>query len=252
MAPMAETRKLALTLCLVGWVASAAFAPAEGTKPTSSPTTRPAAEGPTTAPAGVAELPELIARLGHRDYRVREKAMAALKRLGPAAETPLRAAAGSDDLEVRLRARRLLRHLTIGDRELHVVGCYEAAEGTGKKIEGHDQAKLKIVVDRPGKQVTLVLTAYEPVRWALAEAKGSHIRRVIVSGYHRQEIQGLPAGCKVTRLERKGGDNGAFYAVYKRQSKHFGRLQRTLQSLTDLPMKSFQAAYKLDGTVEVN
>lgn len=249
---MADARKLALMLCLVCWIASAAFAPAEETQPTSSPTTRPAAEGPTTAPADVAELPELTARLGHRDYRVRDKAMAALKRLGPAAKAPLQAAAGSDDLEVRLRARRLLRHLIIGDRELHAVGCYEAAEGTGKKIEGHDQAKLKIVVDRPGKQVTLVLTAYEPVRWELAEAKGSLIRRVIVSGYHLQEIRGLPAGCKVTRLERKGGDEEAFYAVYSRQSKRFARMQRTLKSLTDLPMKSFQGAYKLDGTVKVN
>ncbi len=56
----------------------------------------------------------LVADLGDDVYQVRERATAALRRIGYAARQPLEAAARSDDPEIRIRARDILRDITLG------------------------------------------------------------------------------------------------------------------------------------------
>jgi len=56
----------------------------------------------------------LVADLGHELYQVRERATATLRRIGYAARQPLETAARSDDPEVRVRARDILRDISLG------------------------------------------------------------------------------------------------------------------------------------------
>ena len=60
---------------------------------------------------------ELIARLGHEDYAVREQATSDLIELGSKALPALERALQSDDLEVRLRAGRAIRAIRAGKGE---------------------------------------------------------------------------------------------------------------------------------------
>ncbi len=68
------------------------------------------AEDPAT-PAQPLNAAQLVDRLGHKDFAVREQATAALVKLGEKAVPALEKALESDDLEVRLRAGRALRRI---------------------------------------------------------------------------------------------------------------------------------------------
>jgi hypothetical protein len=61
------------------------------------------------APPGKGDVGRLVRQLGSDDFEEREAASTALQRRGEAALPALRKALASDDLEVRKRARRLLR-----------------------------------------------------------------------------------------------------------------------------------------------
>jgi hypothetical protein len=55
---------------------------------------------------------ELIRRLGHDEYQVREKAEAELRKIGKPALTELQCAEKDPDPEIRTRAASLVRYLT--------------------------------------------------------------------------------------------------------------------------------------------
>lgn len=71
------------------------------------------------------------------------------------------------------------------DREVHVVGVYEGDRQTGR---------VAVHVDRPGKFVTLVLTAYHSVAWDVTTTPETRVERVVLGGYERQAVAGVPAG----------------------------------------------------------
>lgn len=66
------------------------------------------------------------------------------------------------------------------EQALHVVGIYEGRERTGKTIHG---SRADVVIDRPGEEVTLVLTAYEATRWTVTIEDGSTVERIVLGGY---------------------------------------------------------------------
>lgn len=64
--------------------------------------------------APVADIPTMVAQLGHESFTVREKAMAGLWQLGDASLPALRLAAEGADPEVTTRARELILYITAG------------------------------------------------------------------------------------------------------------------------------------------
>src|SRR5262249_39846977 len=75
------------------------------------------------------------------------------------------------------------------DRELHVVGICEGFTESGGKIHG---GKALVTVNRPGKQVTLVLLTSDPVTWEVTLGKDTKLEKVILGGGGRSVVKGLP------------------------------------------------------------
>jgi hypothetical protein len=75
------------------------------------------------------------------------------------------------------------------DRELHVVGVYSGMSD-GSSSRNHERGDAAVVVDRPGKHVTLVLSSYEPVLWHLTVADTTIIDQLILGGYYEQTVEG--------------------------------------------------------------
>lgn len=98
--------------------------------------------------------------------------------------------------------------------ELHVVGVYKPALAPGEKDEPWwskctDHSKeamlechrnyagvrtprqVAVNLRRGAKPVVLVLMAYEPVIWKIDAEANSNIRKVILGGYHAQDVAGL-------------------------------------------------------------
>jgi hypothetical protein len=78
-----------------------------------------------------------------------------------------------------------------GDRELHVVGIYTGAAPGGGVSLNNEQGDAAVRVNRPGKRVTLVLSAYEPVVWHLTAGDATVVDRIILGGYYRQRVEGV-------------------------------------------------------------
>lgn len=62
---------------------------------------------------------------------------------------------------------------------------------------GHEATAMRVAVNQPDAPVVLMLGAYEPTVWSVGWTPGTRILAVLVSGYHRQEITGLPADVPV-------------------------------------------------------
>lgn len=58
---------------------------------------------------------------------------------------------------------------------------------------GHEATRIDVAVNQRKTPVVLMLGAYEPTVWNVGWSKGTRIVAVLVSGYHRQAIAGLPA-----------------------------------------------------------
>ncbi len=138
--------------------------------------------------------------------------------------------------------------ITVGDapppvRELHVVGVHEAAT-------------VSVVVDRPGKAVTLFLSAYNPVTWQVSVMAGSQIEKVILGGYHAQTAVGLPPETLVIPAFYEGGGSGYLWIGYQIDAAQFQRTVPKLHQFTGLEIASFQGqcgnpypAYLINGVM---
>lgn len=130
------------------------------------------------------------------------------------------------------------------DRELHVVGLYEGFTKSGGKVHG---GKARVIVKRPGKQVILVLSAYDSITWEVSATQDTRLERVILCGYHRQAVHGLPSEVGVTKAFREGrtGEDVslACYA-YRLDSPAFRTLVEALHDKVGLHVSSFSGAYR--------
>ena len=148
--------------------------------------------------------------------------------------------------------------------ELHVFGVYEGTkEGYEEEkwwekctelsihtchdyyASTHPEGRVKIVVDAYSKPIILGLSAYDPVHWIIDAPDTVTIEKVILSGYHKQRISGLPDNSliEVYSQEKYPCDNcsfgkGSFYS-YKQPSGNY-------QRLTGLKPSSFQGKYTGD------
>lgn len=53
---------------------------------------------------------------------------------------------------------------------------------------------VRVTIDQPGRELVLILSAYEATRWQIELSPMTRISRVHVLAYGAQVIEGLPAG----------------------------------------------------------
>lgn len=95
---------------------------------------------------------------------------------------------------------------------------YAAGGYTGRELDfqidqsGHTATQMDITVNEPSKPVVLMLGAYEPTIWNIQWTEETEIAGVLVSGYHRQAIAGLPATVPLLNSSYENrGDCDYFY-----------------------------------------
>lgn len=112
---------------------------------------------------------------------------------------------------------------------------YAAGAYAGRKLDyqidesGHQATRIDVAVNQAKTPVVLMLGAYEPTVWNIGWAQGTRIAAVLVSGYHRQAIAGLPADVPVLVSSHDG----------KGPCTHFYVAQQQLPRLNPIAMKVF-------------
>lgn len=97
--------------------------------------------------------------------------------------------------------------------KVFAAGAY-AGRKLGFQIDqsGHEAGRIDVAVNQPGVPVVLMLGAYDPVVWTVGWSSGTHIAAVLVGGYHRQVVTGLPAHVPViVSTHDDKGPCGYFY-----------------------------------------
>jgi hypothetical protein len=95
------------------------------------------------------------------------------------------------------------------------AGAY-SGRAVGFQIDqsGHEAKQIDVAVNSSGKPVVLMLGAYEPTIWNIGWSSKTRILAVLVSGYHRQVVAGLPeqAPVLISTYDNKG-PCGYFYVA---------------------------------------
>ena len=100
---------------------------------------------------------------------------------------------------------------------------YAAGAYSGRKLDyqidqsGHEATQIDVAVNETGAPVVLMLGAYEPTVWNIGWSPQTRIVGVLVSGYHRQTIAGLPAS--VPRLNSSYDNKGPCGYFYLSESR---------------------------------
>lgn len=128
--------------------------------------------------------------------------------------------------------------------ELHYIGIHVGADVIGEHgVE--PTSRVKVTVDRPGKEVVLMLAAYNRIEWQITATPGTRLRRALLSGYH-QQLARAPAGTQVESFsydERKPFVNGA-YSSYHWPSVEGELITTAAQARTQLPLASVRGCYQ--------
>jgi hypothetical protein len=127
--------------------------------------------------------------------------------------------------------------------EVHLVSIYEGFERTGEIIHG---PKALVYVDRPGKNVILVLTSYSGATWHVAASKDTRLRKVILGGYEKQAVDGIPDKTEIVKAWR-GQSRGPVHYSYRPVGPGFRRVLKQVHALTDTELASFHGSYRADA-----
>ncbi len=75
----------------------------------------------------------------------------------------------------------------------------------------HPTGTINIQIERKNQPVILALSSYEPVHWNITLVKEVKLEKVIINGYHDQEISGI-SGIPIEEFSYKetGGYLGKF------------------------------------------
>lgn len=135
--------------------------------------------------------------------------------------------------------------------ELHVVCVHEPrVKVNGMRID----VKVQVVVSRPRKDVTLVLSAYNPCTWDLIVAPNTNLKKVILAGYHKQAAE-VPKGVEVVELfyeSKRRPENAPYlYAYYDLDSDRLRPSVQQIHRFTGLEILSYQGSYNYDATAPI-
>lgn len=97
---------------------------------------------------------------------------------------------------------------------------YAAGAYSGRKLDyqidqsGHQATQIDVAVSEDALPVVLMLGAYEPTVWNIGWSPRTRIVAVLVSGYHRQAIAGLPSSVpRINSSHDNKGPCGSFYVT---------------------------------------
>ena len=138
---------------------------------------------------------------------------------------------GSDDLSV-------FQSDYSSQRELHLIGIYEAH--SNHRPGNHPTGIAQVNITRQNKPMILVLSAYEPVKWELKLAPGVQIEKIILNGYHDQQVAGV-SGIPVEEYSYQDTGNHLGDFPYRSYSS---ALDHQLNQLTNTALTSFQGCYR--------
>lgn len=161
--------------------------------------------------------------------------------------------------------------------ELHVIGVYEGALPNGqtekpwwancppekdnrqlmlechRKFAGqHTEKTIAVSVSRSSAPVVLALMAYEPVKWKILPTAGTNIQKIILSGYHGQDIDGSLGNVPVEVYSHQSSPcqncsrQAGYFFAYKQGSAEYTQAIDKLKMFTGLSPSSFQGAYRSD------
>lgn len=116
------------------------------------------------------------------------------------------------------------------DFKVYAAGAY-----TGRKLDyqidqsGHQATRIDVAVNHANTPVVLMLGAYEPTVWNIGWSADTRLSAVLISGYHRQVVAGLPADVPVliSSYDNKG------------PCEHFYVAEQQLGRLNPLALKLF-------------
>ena len=104
--------------------------------------------------------------------------------------------------------------------KLYAAGAYSGRK-LGFQIDqsGNEAGRIDVGVNRPGEAVALMLGSYDPTVWHVGWSRGTRIVAVLVGGYHRQVVTGLPRDVPVivSTYDNKGSC-GYFYVTADKAS----------------------------------
>jgi hypothetical protein len=132
------------------------------------------------------------------------------------------------------------------EKELHVVALYEGHQAVRDRTRPGTAA---VTVDRPGKDVVLVVQAYDPVTWEVRATPKTTLTKVLALGYYRQTVVAAN-GVVIEELTYYGKQAGVsttyVYGHYDIEGVRFRPFIRKLFDQTGLEVTSFQGAYQFD------
>lgn len=149
---------------------------------------------------------------------------------------------------VSVPMRIKVQPVAIEQRELHVVGVYA---GCGENSSGayHPEGTVDVVVNRPGRRVTLCLSSYEPEHWQVMVAEGTIIEKVVLCGYYHQRVSGLASNAEIVEAFYSGNNaDRYFYLGHSVDSLEFYQGLPRLKAMTGLEVSSFHGAAQASCT----
>jgi hypothetical protein len=131
------------------------------------------------------------------------------------------------------------------DQELHLISVYEA--NANHSYGNHPTGIAEVKITRQDKPIVLALSSYEPVKWQLQLAPGVQIEKIILNGYHDQQIAGV-SGIPVEEYSYQDTGNYLGNFPYRWESSSDSAtdpgLVSQLNQLTGTPLTSFQGCYR--------
>lgn len=112
---------------------------------------------------------------------------------------------------------------------LHVIGIYEGPE-------------VAVEVSDESRPIVLALSAYDKTHWKVTLHSGVRLSKVILGGYHAQQVSGIPLDIPVETYTHDPSpcercwQGGEYFYSYTRPPEQ-------LQKITGLDPTSFQGRY---------
>lgn len=127
------------------------------------------------------------------------------------------------------------------DAQVEAVGVYQGGAEASRATGGRKMGNVEVRIRRSAKPLVLVLSSYEPVRWALISEPGARLSAVLVSGYYPSQVVGAGSARVIMA--------GNAYA-YKLGSPEYNMLNQETIKWTGKSIGVFQGRYE-GGTFSV-
>ena len=135
--------------------------------------------------------------------------------------------------------------------------CAGLGDDSSARLECHSKyagqrttRTIEVETHRSDVPAVLVLMSYEPVKWKVSVKPENKIVKIILSGYHGQDIEGAPDNIpvEVRSYEASPCRNCArqpdYFYAYKQDSPEYENAVKKLKAITGLSPTSFQGSHQ--------